>query len=240
VARLILLLALLGFGSLPVACNPGASKRDAAPPVINSIGDFSLTERNGTTITKSHLSGKVWVASFVFTRCTESCPQVTGTVARLQKELADEADVRFVTFTVDPERDNPDELKRYAEQYRADAEKWLFLTGSEEKIKELLDESFHVAAIRNPNEKDRRGRSRRQHSRLLRRHATGEVTRPGEGVRSGVREAQVARETIAPLSSRPLRGVHPGGHFISRPPIRCMWRCGTDCPPSSLQLMTNR
>jgi protein SCO1 len=154
VARLILLLALFGFGSLPVACNPGASKRDAAPPIINPTGDFSLTERNGTTITKSHLSGKVWVASFVFTRCTESCPQVTGTVARLQKELADEADVRFVTFTVDPERDNPDELKRYAEQYRADAEKWLFLTGSEEKIKELLDESFHVAAIRNPNEKD--------------------------------------------------------------------------------------
>jgi protein SCO1/2 len=154
VARLILLLALFGFGSLPVACNPGASKRDAAPPVINPVGDFALTERNGTTVTKSHLSGKVWVASFVFTRCTESCPQVTGTVARLQKELADEAEVRFVTFTVDPERDNPDELKRYAEQYRADAEKWLFLTGSEEKIKELLDESFHVAAIRNPNEKD--------------------------------------------------------------------------------------
>lgn len=152
--RFLLLVALFGLGVLPTACNPGVSKRDAAPPVINPIGDFSLTERNGTTITKSHLSGKVWVASFVFTRCTESCPQVTGTVARLQKELADEADVRFVTFTVDPERDNPDELKRYAAQYRADAEKWLFLTGSEEKIKELLDESFHVAVIRNPNEKD--------------------------------------------------------------------------------------
>lgn len=144
-------LMLLGLIFL-ASCN-SHSPSGELPQVINPIADFALTERNGTTITKSHLDGKVWIASFVFTRCTESCPQVTGTVARLQKELESEADVRFVTFTVDPERDNPEELKRYAEQYRADPEKWLFLTGSEDKINELLHESFHVAAVKNPNAK---------------------------------------------------------------------------------------
>jgi cytochrome oxidase Cu insertion factor (SCO1/SenC/PrrC family) len=131
----------------------GCSRSGGEIPIINPIAEFELTERNGTTITRSHFKGKIWIASFVFTRCTESCPEVSGTVARLQKELADFPEVRFVTFTVDPERDRPEELKRYAERYRADPERWFFLTGSEERIRELLNESFHVAAIRNPDAK---------------------------------------------------------------------------------------
>jgi len=63
------------------------------------VGSFSLTERSGKTITDKDLRDKVWVASFVFTRCTGPCPAVTGTVSQLQSELAGEADVRFVTFT---------------------------------------------------------------------------------------------------------------------------------------------
>ena len=33
---------------------------------------------------------------------------------------------------------------------------------------------------------------------------------------------------------------HPGGQVKSRPPSRCMCRCGTVCPACSLQLMTSR
>src|SRR5436190_21041465 len=66
------------------------------------VGSFTLTERNGQSVSDDHLRGKVWVASFVFTRCTGPCPQVTGTMARLQSELnlADEEDLRLATFTV--------------------------------------------------------------------------------------------------------------------------------------------
>src|SRR5262249_40058764 len=87
--------------------------------------------------------------SFVFTRCTGPCPQVTGTVARLLHELRSLADVRFVTFTVDPERDRPYELQEYAARYNADPERWLFLTGSQDEIYELLTEKFHVGVQQN-------------------------------------------------------------------------------------------
>jgi cytochrome oxidase Cu insertion factor (SCO1/SenC/PrrC family) len=90
----------------------------------------------------------VWVASFVFTRCTGPCPAVTATVRRLQSELADQPDVRFVTFTVDPSRDNPDELKKYADLYQADPKRWLFLTGDEAAIHKMMEERFKLAVGR--------------------------------------------------------------------------------------------
>jgi cytochrome oxidase Cu insertion factor (SCO1/SenC/PrrC family) len=109
-----------------------------------SVPDFALTERNGRQVTRADLHGKVWIASFVFTRCTGPCPQISGTVARLQEELKLEKDLRFVTFTVDPERDDPDELKQYAVHFSADPERWLFLTGKQDEIYALLRDGFKV------------------------------------------------------------------------------------------------
>ena len=50
--------------------------------------------RDGSTVRKADLLGKVWVASFVFTRCTGPCPQVTATMARLQSDLPADDTVR--------------------------------------------------------------------------------------------------------------------------------------------------
>jgi len=113
------------------------------------LDDFTFTERSGKSISKADLHGKVWIASFVFTRCTGPCPQVTATMARLQSELKDTQDLRLVTFTVDPARDDPEELRKYAEHFRADKERWLFLTGEEKTLHRLLKESFKVPVMRN-------------------------------------------------------------------------------------------
>lgn len=136
-AFLALLLAGCTSGSAP----PPPARYDLDWPV----GSFSLTERSGKTVTDADLRGKVWVASFVFTRCTGPCPAVTAAVAALQPELADVPDLRFVTFTVDPDRDSPDELKKYADHYRADPTRWLFLTGPEKTIHKLSAEQFKQA-----------------------------------------------------------------------------------------------
>jgi uncharacterized membrane protein YozB (DUF420 family)/cytochrome oxidase Cu insertion factor (SCO1/SenC/PrrC family) len=113
------------------------------------VGEFSLTERSGRTVRSADLRGKVWIASFVFTRCAGGCPQVTDTMVGLQKDLARYPGVRLVTFTVDPEHDKMDELKRYAEGYGADPNRWLFLTGSEKELYQLLREGFHITAEQN-------------------------------------------------------------------------------------------
>lgn len=138
---------------------------------------FSLTERSGKTVTKEDLRGKVWVAAFVFTRCTGPCPSVSATMARLQSEFADVPNVKLVTFTVDPEHDNPEELAEYASRFGADPERWWFLTGNQEEIYTLLREGFTVGVEQN------RGSARTPGNEVL--HSTQLVVVDKKGQRRG-------------------------------------------------------
>jgi cytochrome oxidase Cu insertion factor (SCO1/SenC/PrrC family) len=123
----------------------------ARPDLDYPVGEFSLTERSGKTVTDKDLRGRVWVGSFVFTRCNGPCPAVTNTMARLQGLLKDEltaGKVKLVTFTVDPTRDDLAALKDYADNRQADPDNWLFLTGDEKTVHHLLREQFKQAAGR--------------------------------------------------------------------------------------------
>src|SRR5262249_20241121 len=111
---------------------------------LGPVADFQLTERGGRTVTRADLLGKVWVAGFAFTRCTGPCPQVSGTMAKLQAELRDQPDFRPVSVSVDPENDTPEVLKAYADRFGADPERWLFLTGPKDDVYKLVLESFHL------------------------------------------------------------------------------------------------
>lgn len=117
------------------------------PPASLDTPPFVLTERNGDIVDNTTLDGKVWVAAFAFTRC-EYCPQVSSTMTRLRKEmnLTENDDFRMVTFTIDPEHDTPDELKKYAERFtKSDDRRWLFLHGPERFIRLLCLRGFKVA-----------------------------------------------------------------------------------------------
>src|SRR5205085_792036 len=131
-----------------VVCLAGCSERRQPPDDLGPVGEFALTERGGEVVRDADLRGKVWVASFVFTRCTGPCPQVTATIRRLQSDPDLPKEVMFVTFTVDPGRDDPDELKKYADHFKADPDRWLFLTGDEKTIHKLLQERFKQTAVR--------------------------------------------------------------------------------------------
>jgi protein SCO1 len=145
---------------LPLAgCPAGNAPTTGSSPhadVEIPVPEFKLVERSGKSVTRDDLKGKVWVSSFVFTRCSGPCPQVTRTMAQLQKELnlSETPDLRLVTFTVDPDKDTPDELRRYAANFRADADRWLFLTGlPEAELHRLLKDGFKVTAQRSASPK---------------------------------------------------------------------------------------
>jgi cytochrome oxidase Cu insertion factor (SCO1/SenC/PrrC family) len=159
----LLLLTLAGCGPTVGRIPPPPEQPDLDYP----IGSFALTERDGRTVTEKDLAGKVWVASFVFTRCMGNCPAVTGTVRRLQSELADVPDLMFVTFTVDPKHDRPGELKKYADRYQADPKRWLFLTGDRETIRKLLQERFKQSAGDDPKGDDDAAEALAAHSTRL-------------------------------------------------------------------------
>jgi len=102
--------------------------------VYGTVPPFSLTERSGRAVSRDDLEGKVWVANFIYTKCTETCPTQSLQVSRLQAEFAGAPDLRLVSITVDPETDTREVLIEYAGRSGADRERWLFLTGDKREI----------------------------------------------------------------------------------------------------------
>ncbi len=113
---------------------------------FGSVPEFSLTERSGKNTTLAELRGKVWIADFIYTSCTDTCPLQSAEMAKLQEYWSGRRDVRLVSFSVDPERDTPQVLARYAEHFKADADRWLFLTGNRREILRLVEEGFRLSA----------------------------------------------------------------------------------------------
>jgi len=119
---------------------------DAMPP-IGEIPTFRFTTQDGKVLSKEDLLGKVWVADFVFTRCTGPCPVMTSRMAELAKGVAKAKDVRLVSISVDPEHDTPAVLSEYAGRMLADPSKWIFLTGPKQEIDDFARKGmFQVLA----------------------------------------------------------------------------------------------
>lgn len=116
-------------------------------PVLGSVPEFALTEATGTTLRRADLSGKVWIASFIFTRCGEACPMIMRKETRLQSELPLRDDLRLVSFSVDPDWDTPKVLTDYAHIFGADRGRWLFLTGDKKQVYHLATEGFRLATV---------------------------------------------------------------------------------------------
>jgi len=114
-------------------------------PELGSVSDFSLVDASGKPVRLADLEGKVWIASFIFTHCAGSCPIMVHHLARLQNELPARDDLRIVSVSVDPERDTPEVLAKYATNNGADRTRWLFLTGDKQLIYRLAHEAFRLS-----------------------------------------------------------------------------------------------
>jgi protein SCO1/2 len=76
--------------------------------------ELALQSSNGDALNLSPFRGKAVVLGFGFTSCTEVCPVTLSVLAQARKKLgAQAAEVQVVYVTVDPERDTPEQLKKY-------------------------------------------------------------------------------------------------------------------------------
>lgn len=112
---------------------------------LGVVPDFSLTEASGEGLRRQDLQGRVWIASFIFTRCATVCPMMMRQQSRLQTRLPPREDLKLVTFSVDPEWDSPEVLAAYASGFGADRRRWLFLTGDKKQIYRLAIEGFRLS-----------------------------------------------------------------------------------------------
>jgi len=115
--------------------------------IYNHIPPFKLIDQDGKTIDQSVVKGKIYVASFFFTRCGTICPKISSQLTRVQDIFVNRSDLVFLSHSVDPEHDRPAQLKAYAERYRAIPGKWYFLTGSKADIYDLALHGYYLPVV---------------------------------------------------------------------------------------------
>ena len=104
----------------PAASDVQAASGAAAstPAAANIGGDFTLTDGSGKPFSLSSLKGKVVLLTFGFTNCPDVCPTELLTFNDTFKQLGEQSkDVAAVFVSVDPDRDTPELIGRYAAQF---------------------------------------------------------------------------------------------------------------------------
>jgi protein SCO1/2 len=136
-----LLVCLFGTG-LVLGCH-----RASPLPELGPIPAFSLTDQAGKSFSADSMRGAVWGAAFIFTRCPSACPRVTKAMRGVQLDAKNRGvPLRLVSFSVDPDNDTPEVLKRYASEYGADTSTWTFVTGDATAIRKTAEQGFKIAA----------------------------------------------------------------------------------------------
>ena len=133
-ALLVLALALPGWAGDPAATKPLSREEKARAYFTDSV----LLDQDGRAVRfySDVLQGNVVVVNFIFTRCTEACPLLTRRMNAVRRALGDRfgRDVRFVSISVDPEFDTPQELRRFSTTQEAAFSGWTWLTGKKEDV----------------------------------------------------------------------------------------------------------
>ena len=119
-------------------------------PVLGQVQNFTLYNSDGKEFSSRQLKGRVWIADFFFTTCSDICPMMTKHLSSIHQSLKIEKNVFLVSFTVNPEHDTPEVLAEYAKKLKADTKKWFFLTGPRDKITEIAVKSFKLGSMDEP------------------------------------------------------------------------------------------
>lgn len=119
-----------------------------APLEPMPVPSFEGVDQLGREVDESILEGKWSVLTFGFTNCPTACPIMHGELVRLMGML-EGLPVGYVTISVDPAHDTPEQMRRYVDRLEVDHDRWRFVTiGDQSKVKEMVGElGFFVEDI---------------------------------------------------------------------------------------------
>ena len=104
--------------------------------------DLEVIDQNGKKLRfySDVLKDRVVLISFIFTNCEFACPmqaqKLKQTRAMMVPAIKDE--VWYVSLSVDPERDTPEAMKKFAKRQDVDESRWIFLTGDKQNLETIV------------------------------------------------------------------------------------------------------
>ncbi|MCY4562678.1 MAG: SCO family protein [Flavobacteriaceae bacterium] len=108
------------------------------------VKNFEMRNQNNQLVSLADYDNKIFVVDFFFTTCPTICPIMTANMAKLQNEFLDDEQIKFLSFSVTPEIDSVQQLKRYSVEKGVVDRKWNLVTGDRKDIYELARKSFLV------------------------------------------------------------------------------------------------
>ena len=109
---------------------------------FHKIAPFSFTNQNGKKVTEQDYNNKIYVADFFFTTCPTICPKMTENMGQLQNEFLEDSQIKFISFSVTPQIDSVQQLKKYAIEKGVNDSKWNLVTGNKKEIYSLARKSY--------------------------------------------------------------------------------------------------
>ena len=68
----------------------------------------------------SDYGGKIIVGAMIFTNCPSACPRIVADIKLIESSLTEDErnQIQFLLISMDPERDNPAQMRRFAKDHR--------------------------------------------------------------------------------------------------------------------------
>ena len=118
------------------------SETETLTKITHRIKPFALYDQEGALFRSESLKGKVYVANFIFTRCSNICPDMISQMKRIDEAFKNSNKVALLSFTVTPWYDDVKTLHRFAEKNNINPAHWSLLTGPKASIYTLARKSF--------------------------------------------------------------------------------------------------
>lgn len=115
--------------------------------VYHQIPDFAFVNQNGDTLTQDFFKDKIYIADFFFTTCPTICPVMKTQMLRIHEKFENEPRLGILSHTIDPRHDSVAVLKKYRDKLGIEGDQWQFVTGEQQKIYDIAQNSYMVSAL---------------------------------------------------------------------------------------------
>ena len=107
-----------------------------------------LIDQRGTAFNFDDLRGAPVVLTFISAHCTDACPLINAQISQTVKHLErTPLAVRFLTVTLDPERDTASDMRHIAKTFEANPARWIVASGDPASVHALM-RRYHVETQR--------------------------------------------------------------------------------------------
>jgi len=113
--------------------------------VYGKVPAFEFTEQDGQPFGTAEMKGEINIVNFFFTSCQGPCPVMNARVAELYQKYTTSDQVRFVSISVDPDRDSLSVLQAYARAHGVTDKRWVFLRAPIDEVYKISENGFMLA-----------------------------------------------------------------------------------------------